>query len=114
MTKSEILEEEPLDMKSTLKELKIIEKRDKELTFRGEKTYNYLKSFKFPSDKDIKEMYEDIEKLNIARLKPVHINKIIDIMPKTIEDLKIVMKGYSLTIDNEGMEKIIKVVKKFK
>ncbi len=113
MNKSEILEEEPVSMKSTLKELKMIEKRDKELTFRGEKTYNYLKSFKFPSDKDMNEMYNEIEKLNIARLKPMHINKILDIMPKNIEDLKIVMKGYSLTIDSEGMEKIIKVVKKF-
>jgi len=54
-----------------------------------------------------------LEDLKIPRLKDTHITKIIDILPTTLEDLKAVLQGYSLTVNNENLNKIVETVNGF-
>ena len=51
--------------------------------------------------------------LKVPRLKDQHIAKIIDILPTTLEDLRMVLKAYPITVNNENLKKIADTVNKF-
>jgi len=113
MTSPEIIEEEPITMAELKGELAKIRRRDKELNFRANKTEDYLKQFATLDNKTATELFEKIQKLNIPRIKDMHIKKIIDIMPKKVEDLKVVLEAYPITVNAENQKKIISVVSKY-
>ena len=108
---SEILSETPISAYQLKEELAKIKKRDKELHFRAAKTEEHLEHIEIPKHAD--PLFEKINKLNIPRLKEQHIRKIIDIMPTTIKDLKVVMQGYTISLNNENMKKIVDTINKF-
>lgn len=105
----EILSEKPISSSQLKEELKKIRQRDEELNFRATKTEEHLDSVVTP--KDVQPLFEKINKLNVPRLREQHIFKIIDIMPKTIKDLKVVMQGYTVSLNNENLNKIIGAIK---
>jgi len=113
MSKPEIISEEPTNIIELKEELKRIKKRDTELSFRGNKTEEYLNQFSNIKIKESKELVEKLQKLNIPRLKDVMINKIIDILPSTEAELKLILQGYTLTITGENIKKIMGVVKTY-
>ena len=51
--------------------------------------------------------------MKITRLRDQHIYKIIDILPKTVEELRAVLLGYPVTIKAEYMKKIVAAVNEF-
>jgi len=105
----EVLSETPISTAQLKEELKRIKQRDKELNFRAAKTEEHLISIEV---KNVDGLFEKISKLNISRLKDQHICKIIDIMPTTIKDLKVVMQGYTISLNNENMKKITDLILK--
>ncbi|RMF55835.1 hypothetical protein D6745_00970 [Candidatus Woesearchaeota archaeon] len=109
----EIIEMKPINMVQVKSHLKSIKKRDKELDFRGNKLEEYVNKFVKLSDKEAAELYEKISKLNISRLKDEHIHKIIDILPETVDDLKVVLQGYTITLKKDDMTSIVNAVKEF-
>jgi DNA-directed RNA polymerase subunit F len=111
MTEKSIINEIPISMHELKKELEKIKKRDKELNFRAAKTEEYLQQI--TSFKKSDELNEKLVKLNIPRLKDQHIKKIVDILPTTVKDLKVVLQGYTLTINNENAKKIVDTVNQF-
>ena len=113
MTKPEVLDKKSINMSSLREELAHIKKRDGELSFRGNKTEEYVNEFTILKPKQAEELFGKLEKLNIPRLKDVHINKIIDMMPASVPELKVVMQGYSLPVTNENLKKIIDTVAKY-
>jgi DNA-directed RNA polymerase subunit F len=108
-----IISEEAINIVDLKKDLDKIKKRDEEVGFRTNKTIEYLQDFVKLKPTDAKKLYEEIEKLDIPRLKDVHINKVIDLMPSTVDELKIILQGYTLTVTKDSMQKIIDVVKKY-
>ena len=106
----EILSETPISAYQLREELEKIKKRDKELNFRAAKAEEHLNSVGTP--KNLDELYEKISKLDIARLKDQHIRKILDIMPKSVNELKAVMQGYTISVTNENMKKIVDIINK--
>lgn len=92
------------------KELEKVKKRDKELNFRATKTEEYLNQV--INDKNADQLFDKIVKLNIPRLREQHIKKIIDILPTTVKDLKVVLQGYTLTINNENAKKVVDTLNK--
>jgi DNA-directed RNA polymerase subunit F len=113
MVNPEILSEEPISMVELKEEIEKIKKRDNELNFRVGKTEEYLTHFKTLSKSKHDELIKKIEKLDIPRLKNIHIKKIADLMPESIDDLKVILQGYTLTISNENVKKIVDVVNEF-
>jgi len=113
MTKPEVIEKKPVSMAALREELGVIKKRDGELSFRGNKTEEYVNEFAVLKVKQAEELYKKLEALNIPRLKDTHINKIIDLMPISVAELKVIMQGYSLPVTNENLKKIIDTVKKY-
>ncbi|MBL7054323.1 hypothetical protein ISS05_01030 [Candidatus Woesearchaeota archaeon] len=111
MTEKNIITETPISMYDLKEELAKIKKRDKELNFRAAKTEEYLQQVM--SFKKAGELYDKLTKLDIPRLREQHIKKIIDLLPKTVKDLKVILQGYTLTINNENAKKITDAVNKF-
>ncbi len=113
MTKPEILEKKPItlaNLKSILGQLK---KRDGELTFRGTKTEEYVNQVVLISKKNAEELKKKLQELEIPRLKEEHITKIIDILPATETELKVILQGYSLTVSPDNRKKIISVLQDY-
>jgi len=107
----EIVSEKPISISELKQELEKIKKRDKELNFRAVRTEEYLQHF--VTSKDSAELAKKLEALKIPRLKETHIIKIIDIMPKTLDELKTILQGYTITVNNENLKKIVETVSKF-
>jgi DNA-directed RNA polymerase subunit F len=113
MTKPNIISEEPMSMFEVKQKLAEIKKKDKELNFRANKTEEYLGQFVELSDKQAKEIRAKIEKLKIPRLKEIHIIKIMDTLPATPNELKIVLQGYTITVSADALKKITEVTKDY-
>lgn len=96
------------DLKNCIKRIK---ERDKELDFRAAKTEEYLSQISTTEKSE--QLFKKLLELNIPRLKESHIHKIIDIMPAAQRDLKVVLQGYSLTLSNDAVKKIIDTIKEF-
>ncbi len=110
MVEINIIKENALTLVEVNEELKKILKRDKELSFRANKTKEYLESFVKRNVKDVEQLKKKIVALDIPRLKDKHIAKIIDIMPKDIDSLKSLFSGEPITLKEEDLKKILNAV----
>ena len=113
MTVTEILETKPMTLSEVKSELEKIQKRDGELTFRGNKTLEYCQQVAPLGPKKAKELEKAIQALDVARLKEIHIAKLIDILPTSADEVKMVLQGFTLTIKDEAAKKIAEAVKGF-
>ena len=86
--KHEIIEQKPINLNEVKEELEKIKKRDEELNFRAQKTYEYTQQVA-KLGKKAKELYEKLEKLSVSRLRDIHLHKIIDTLPKFLAYLDI-------------------------
>lgn len=109
----QILSEEPIGMIELKAELKKIKKRDEELSFRLGKMEEYLNIFVELNAKQAAELEGKIENLKVPRLKDIHIKKIVDVLPVNLEQLKVVLQGYTITVTQDNMKKISAVVTEF-
>lgn len=110
----DIEEEKTISMTELKQELEKIKKRDEELGLRSARTAEYMKMFVELSQKQGQELKKKLENLKITRLKQEHINKIIDLVPITKGDLKVILHGFNVSLSSADMEKIVEVVKGFK
>jgi len=111
MSNPEIVSDVPICEFELKKELESNLQRDKELNFRAGKTVEYLNDVvkvNFSKGKDIKKA---IESLNIPRMKPDAVVKIVDIMPTNEEDLKMVLQSYSITVSQANVKAILDAIK---
>lgn len=114
MSKPEIIGKEPITLSDLKAELSTIQKRDGEPSFRAGKTIDYINQFKPLSKTASKELGKKIVDLEVPRLKDEHIVKIVDLLPVTADELKVILQGYALTVTKENMTKIVNVVKEYK
>jgi DNA-directed RNA polymerase subunit F len=112
--KVKVTGEEPISIYDLQKSLELIKARDTELGFRAVKTEEYLQKFAKLEQKQVDELKKKLEGLGIARLKPEHVSKLIDLLPVDSEDIKLVLSAYSVTITNENIMKIADVIKEYK
>ena len=106
-----VVDEIPINIVELKDELNKIKKRDEELNFRASKCDEFLNEFVLLSAKESEELKKKIEDLKVTRLKPEHIAKIIEILPTTVNDLKVVLQGFIVSVSNDNMKKIVDVVK---
>ena len=72
----------------------------------------FVKTFTKMKTEEAKKMREEIEKLEILKVKLENIAKIIDILPEDASDLNKIFVDVSL--DEDEINKILEVVKKYK
>ena len=105
----EITQETPINLSEMKERLSKVKDRDKELNFRGKKVEEYLNTIKL---KDYKKLIEDLQSLNIQRLRERQIALIVNILPKDQDSLRIVLANENLTLKQEDLQKIVETVKK--
>jgi DNA-directed RNA polymerase subunit F len=113
MSKPEVLEKRPLNIVTVKDALKKIKKRDEELNFRSARTEEYVNATARLKSKEAKELVEKLEALEIPRLKPEYIQKIVDVLPVNEKHLKVVLQGYTLSVSGDNQKKIMTVVQEF-
>ena len=56
--------------------------------------------------KQAKELYDKLISLSIPRLKDEHIHKIIDVLPRNVDDVKLILQGFVITVTKDNSLKI--------
>ncbi len=105
-----IISQTPVSMSELKLEMEKIKKREKEPSIRVTKTEDYLNSLSNLTAEKEKKLLEAIKKLDIPRLKDEHLIKIADILPRTVDDLKLTMQGYVISISNDNIKKIVNTI----
>jgi len=101
-----IVSESATNAAEVKKHLEQAREKDKELGFRAQRTLDHLESIGTLSQKKAKELETALAKLEIPRMKEQHIHKLIDVLPKTADEVKLILQGYALTVTNENCKKI--------
>ncbi len=107
------VEEHPVSLIDVKEYIKTIEDRDKELNFASNRVKEYVESFVTLSPAQKKELHTKLVDLKLTRLKEEHIIKITDFVPQTLNDLKIVLQAYPLSLPKKDQESIANTVKEF-
>lgn len=111
MPNPEFIEESPLSLADVKESIENIEERDKELNYRSNKTKEYLQIFVKLTKEEKLELQKKLIGLDLVRLKEAHIAKILDFLPKNVEELKVILQAYPITMPKKDMESIVAVVK---
>lgn len=114
MSKPEIKSEAPISMVEVKGMLSKVKKRDGELSFRANKAEEYLNQFATISQKKTDELKKRLEGLGVPRLKENHIIKLIDLMPDTADDVKLVLSSFqTLTVSQDNQKKLAKAISEY-
>ena len=103
----------PITLAELKEEVEKIKQRDKEPSIRITRMEDYLNAFVQITPKQGKELHAAISKLEINRLKEEHISKIVDLLPKTASELKLLMQGSAVSLTNDAVNKIVEAINEF-
>ncbi len=92
------------EVKTILEEIPESEKKEEINTF--------LKKFLKTKNESAKKIKEELEKLDLLKIKREHVVKIIDLLPQDASDLNKIFIDVSLTEDETN--KILEIIKKNK
>ena len=114
MANPKFIEEQPVSLVEVRNILHDAEKRYEELNYRSGKAKDFLDNFNIElTIKKKEELSKKLIDLNLTRLKDIHITKIIDFLPKNVDDLKIIMQAYPVSFPKKDQDAILGVVKDF-
>ncbi len=106
-----VTDEEPI----SIPEARVIMDKRKEegdLSYEQNVTYEYLKKMSKLSPSKAEALRKELQE--VAILKPRHIAKIIDIMPDTEDEVKLLFEKERTNLKKDEITKIVEIVKKFK
>ncbi len=106
-----VTNEEPITM-SEAKTILERRKKDGDLEYEQNVTHEYLKKMSKLSEKKVEEMMNELQTIEI--LKPRHIVKIIDILPDTEDEVKLLFEKETTNLKKDEIKKIMEIVKKFR
>ena len=109
----QVVEEVPLNIVEVKEMLRKIKDRDQELNFRAQKTAEYLEAIQTIKPKQAKELKEKLEALEIPRVKEAQVQKIIDIMPKTVDGVKTVFSGLNISVTADNVKKVATLINEY-
>jgi DNA-directed RNA polymerase subunit F len=78
----------------------------------GAEIQKFIKKFVKLKPKEAKEMRKKLENLDLMKMKPEHIVKIIDLLPEDSENLNKIFNDVSLNEDET--KKILETIEEFK
>lgn len=112
MSNYEIISKEPI---SNAEVFEAVDKRaqneEVELTYREEKTHEYIKKFNPLSVEEFNSKVQAIQELDISRLEIENIIKIVELMPKNGTELRAITASSGVVLVDENVTKIIEALK---
>ena len=112
MSNYEIVSKEAIPQIEVLDQIKK-KAKDTELTYREEKTMEYLKKFSKMKMTEYKKAKSELISLEIPRLEEEHIVKILEIMPKNGTELRAIVSHSGTVLVDENVTKILEVLKNY-
>lgn len=110
MSNYKVISSKPIPNSAVLEKLK---KKGEELTYREEKSIEYLKKTVKNSSKNFEKIREELEKLELPRIDEKQYIKIIEIMPKTGTELRSIISNSGMVLVDENVTKILDILKKY-
>ena len=110
MPNPEFIEEKGLSLVDVKVAIDKIETRDTTLNYLSQQSKDYLDSFVTLSAAKKGELHKKLQGLELTRLKEEHISKITDFLPKTVNELKIVLLAYPLSLPKKDQDSIVAAV----
>lgn len=110
MAKPTIIDRQPMSIAEVKDVIKKVHERDGELSFRAGKTEDYVNAVAVLSKTKSKELIKKINELEVPRLKDHQILKIVDLLPRSESELKLLLSGFNITVSKENIKKIVDVV----
>ncbi len=114
MAAPQLIEQTPLSLAEVKEHLhNIEEKRKEELNYLSNKVKEYLETFVKLDAKKANDLKRKLVDLDLTRIKEEHIAKIIDFLPSSVDELKVILQSYPLSLPKKDQESIVKVTKEF-
>ncbi|MEK6809919.1 MAG: hypothetical protein AABY40_04545 [Nanoarchaeota archaeon] len=110
MPSPQFVSETPLALSEVKAILHTVEKRDESLNFLCNKAKEHQELFVTLSKDKKEELYSKLTSLSLTRLKEEHYCKIIDFLPKNMEELKVILQSYPLSLSKKDQESIVAAV----
>ncbi len=93
--------------------VKEILKQVKDKTYEQKLAYEHVKKFSKINLEKAEKLIKELLELEMRKLKEHQIVKIVDLMPKDVEELKVILEKSQLPFKDDELEKIIEIVKKY-
>lgn len=81
-------------------------------TYEQKVTYDYAKKFAKLDTKKAEALIKKLSELKMRKLKDKQIVKIVDLLPKDMEDLKVILAKSQMPLKEDELQKILEIVKK--
>jgi DNA-directed RNA polymerase subunit F len=107
-----IVSEQPMMMAEIKESLQSIKEKE-ELNFRAAKTLEHLERFCSLKKKKADELLAELKKLDIPRLREQHLIKLVDLLPITENDVKVVLQSFAVTVTAENLKKIAETIQPY-
>lgn len=113
MPAPQFIEQTPLSLPKIKEIIQQVEKRDKELSFFSARVKEYVREFVTISPDKNEKIYKKLQGLGLTRLKEEHIAKIIDFLPRDVNELKVALSAYPLSLPKKDQDAIVEAVAEF-
>lgn len=111
MSNYEIISKEPISNAEVFEAIDTrAQDEEIELTYREEKTLEYIKKFNPMSVEDFNSKVEAIVALEIPRLGSEQIIRIVELMPKTGTELRAIVSHSGVVLVDENVTKVLEVL----
>ncbi len=109
--KQTIISEEPMSMVEVKTTLEKVQKSSGSLNFRAQKTLDHLTQTTTLGPRKAQDLEKKLIELNIPRMREQHAKKLVDTLPVTEKDTKVVLSGFNVTFTAEHLKAIAEVTK---
>lgn len=110
MPSPQFVSETPMALVEVKNILHSAEQRDGSLNFLSNKAKEHQEIFVSLPLKKKEELYAKLTGLNLTRLKEEHYCKIIDFLPQNLDELKVILQSYPLSLSKKDQESIVGAV----
>ncbi|PIU75955.1 DNA-directed RNA polymerase subunit F [Candidatus Pacearchaeota archaeon CG06_land_8_20_14_3_00_35_12] len=86
--------------------------KDKEENEKAKQILSYAKQFSKLKTEDALKLKKELQELGIAKLRALHIVKIIDVMPEDADDVRKIFVD-DISLNQDEISKILETVKKY-
>ncbi len=108
-----LIEEKPVTLVEAKKILEKLEKERGELGYEQKVTLDFMKAYVQLSQKSVLEAKKELRE-KIPELKEHHIVAILNILPETEEDVKIIFSKERIGLDEAKIKQILEIVDKIR
>jgi len=106
----DVIEKKPVSIAKAKDILNKVKKKNYEQNL----AFEYASKFAKVDSKKEEELVEELTQAGIPRIKPRNIIKLLDIMPKTAEELRAVFAKEDLSLSKADTDRVIEILGKYR